>query len=92
MNKFAIATTMAASALAALIGLAAPSDAATPVAPASAVIDHLIPTNLWHVGGLDDIGVLGPRAHAPQVDNSVHTSPPIVIRHDVKGDISHFSG
>ena len=92
MNKFAITATVAASALAAIIGLAAPADAATTAAPASAVIGHPIPTRLWHIGGLDDIYGVGPRAHAPQVDTSPHTSPPIVIRHDSAGNLSHFSG
>ncbi len=91
MNKFAITATVAASALAAIIGLAAPADAATPAVPASAVIVSQIPTNLWHVHGLDDIYGVGPRAQAPHVDTSPHASPQIVIRHDAAGNLSYFN-
>lgn len=77
MKKFGFASVLAGGLAAAVLGLSAPAQAdttnatsAVPAASAMAIL-QVAPTGIDHHGWLYDIQ---PRAHAPQVDTSVHQS------------------
>lgn len=78
MKKFGFASVLAGGLAAAVLGLAAPAQAdsttdatsAVPAASAMAIL-QVAPTGIDHHGWLYDIQ---PRAHAPQVDTTVHQS------------------
>ena len=73
MKNFGFATVIAGALVAAILGLAAPAQAATlagaPIAVASATN---IPTGIDHHAWLDDIQ---PRVNVPKVDTSVRANP-----------------
>jgi hypothetical protein len=74
MKNFGFASVIAGGLAAAVLGLAAPAqaDIANAVTPASVVsVLQTAPTGIDHHVWLDDTQ---PRAHAPQVDTTVHQS------------------
>ena len=76
MKKLGFATIAASGLVAAILGLAAPAQAAVSAGDAPTVLASVtdIPTGIDHHAWLDDIR---PHVNVPHVDTSVHQSPPV---------------
>jgi hypothetical protein len=71
MKKFGFATIVASGFVAAILGLAAPAQAAPTANAPSVLASVIVPTGVDHTTWLNDIG---PHVNVPQVDTSVHQS------------------